>query len=483
MASGKPVLRVGVAVGDVTPPVGIDVTGFCLRLTTHAIHRTLRVSAVAFSDGIRTMCLVAADLVGLPVAYATELRRDIATQLATTPDSVLVTCSHTHNAPSLQPGQKIGGRQDEWTAADRDYEARWRSTVLSLCRQAHDSMKPARLAASRDGTAAIGINRRLRLSDGRMIIGRVEGRPADHSVGVVRIDRTDGSPLVTLFNYACHAISLGPEAEIISPDYPGAARETLESITGAPAVFIQGAGGDVAPRDGMGDDPSIADALGTTLGLEAAKVWSTIETRNLERREVIVQSYNAIASLRKIEHPALPAFVAALAETIDLPLLPPPTEGEVVEIARLASQRLQELVDEGAGEGQLNIQRAEVRWAGLLERSMASGGLDRTATGVVQALMVDGVTFVALPVEPFVLIGRALIDALGPRTIVCGYANGTIGYCPMPSDYEEGGYEIERAHRLYGYPAALAPEVSGILIQRSIDLARQLRTHWEVATR
>jgi hypothetical protein len=434
-----------------------------------------------FSDGETSACIVAGDLVGLTVPYATRLREEIAARLDLHPDHVMVAASHTHNAPALSIELKIGGRQDEWTALNATYEAFWRAKVLSLCDEARSSMAPARIAASREGTAAIGINRRLRLPDGRMIIGRVPGRPADHSVGVVRVDRGDGTPLVTMFNYACHAISLGPEAEIISPDYPGSARETIESVTSAPAIFIQGAGADVAPVDGMGDDPSIADALGTTLGLEAAKVWSTIETRNVERHEEIVQSFNAIARLTKIELPLPDAKVGVVAEWLDLPLLAPPSDDEIRTLAGAADARLAELEAAGTGEGPLNIQRAEVRWARYLETERAAGPLPTSTPGLVQVIRVNGVTFAGLPVEPFTRIGEAIIDRLGPQTIVCGYANGTIGYCPMPSDYPEGGYEVERAHHLYGRPNAFTPEVAGMLVEATSRMALGLAPREEAS--
>ncbi|OGN82743.1 MAG: hypothetical protein A2X23_09130 [Chloroflexi bacterium GWC2_73_18] len=469
-------LLVGVAVGDVTPPAGIDVAGFCLRLTTRGVHRSLRAGVATFSDGERTACLVTCDLLGFTVPYATALRSEIAARLGIAADGVLLAASHTHSAPALSLELKIGGRQDEWTPLEETYERFWRAKVLALCQEALRSAVPARLAASRDGSAAIGLNRRVRLPDGRMIIGRTKDRPADHSVGVVRVDRLDGGPLLAILNYACHPISLGPEAEVVSPDYPGAARETLEAVTGAPALFVQGAGGDIAPADGMGPDPSIADLLGRTLGLEAAKVWSTIETRNLERREEIVQSYNPIAGLVKIEHPLPDARVRYAAETLALPLETPPTPEEAEAIARRADERLVTLVAEDAPEGALNIGRIETRWGRMLRRRAAEGTLgDATAIGVVQVVRVNDVVFVALPVEPFVLIGHGIIGAIDPeRTIICGYANGTIGYCPMPEDYPEGGYEVERAHHLYGQPAALAPTVAPFLVDEATRLAAAL---------
>ncbi len=463
-------LLVGVAIGDVTPPVGIDVSGFCLRLTTTGVHRSLRASVVVFSDGERTTAILAADVLGFTVPYASVLRAEIAQRLQTSPEAVLVTASHTHNAPALSLELKVGGDQDTWTQLNATYERFWRAKVLGLCDQARRSLRPARIAASRDGRAAIGVNRRVKLPDGRMIIGRNPAGPVDHSVGVVRIDGIDGRPLAVLFNYACHPISLGPEAEIVSPDYPGAARETIEGITGSPAIFLQGAGADAAPVDGMGPDPAIADQLGRTLGLEVAKVWSTIETRNIERREEIVQSYNAIASLIKIEHPLPPAWVGAAAEEMALPLADPPVGSEREAIVRAARERYEALVRSGAPKGQLNIAGIELRWAEMLDARRPSPPV--TASGVVQAIAVNDVVFVGLPVEPFCGIGRGILERLGPdRTVVCGYANGTIGYCPMPEDYPAGGYEVESAHRLYGQPAAFRPEVAGILIDAAVRLA------------
>jgi neutral ceramidase len=463
-------LLVGVAVGDVTPPVGIDVSGFCLRLTTRAVHRSLRASVVVFSDGEHACCIVAADLLGFTVPYARALREAIAARLDIPAAAVLVAASHTHNAPALSLELKVGGEQDAWTDLNDVYERFWRAKVLGLCEEARRALQPARIAASREGRAAIGVNRRVKLPDGRMIIGRNPAGPVDHSVGVVRVDRMDGQPLVTLFNYACHPISLGPEAEIISPDYPGAAREIVEAITGAPAIFLQGAGADAAPIDGMGPDPAIADHLGRTLGIEVAKVWSAIDTRNIERREEIVQSYNAIASLVKIERPLPSAWVRAMADELALPLGDPPVGPEVDALLRRAREQSDALVRGGAPKGQKNIAGIELRWAEMLAAQRPTPPV--TVKGVVQAIVVDGVVFAALPVEPFCGIGREILERLGPdRTIVCGYANGTVGYCPMPEDYPAGGYEVESAHRLYGQPAAFRPEVSGMLVDAVVRLA------------
>src|SRR5207245_816075 len=47
---------------------------------------------------------------------------------------------------------------------------------------------------------------------------------------------------------------------------PGAMCETVERATGAPCVFLQGASGDLGPREGYVGDPAVADRNGRQLG-------------------------------------------------------------------------------------------------------------------------------------------------------------------------------------------------------------------------
>src|SRR5207237_2347796 len=52
----------------------------------------------------------------------------------------------------------------------------------------------------------------------------------------------------------------------ISPDDVGAARELGEAETGAPLVFLQGASGELAPREQYTGDLEVADRNGRVLG-------------------------------------------------------------------------------------------------------------------------------------------------------------------------------------------------------------------------
>ena len=101
--------------------------------------------------------------------------------------------------------------------------------------------------------------------------------PVDHAVGVARIEDSQGQPLATLMNYACHPVSQGGQMAHLSADFPGRATQVVEELTGAPCLYLQGACGDVNPIR-MENSYEPARSLGVRLGCEAARVWETIQT-------------------------------------------------------------------------------------------------------------------------------------------------------------------------------------------------------------
>ena len=93
---------------------------------------------------------------------------------------------------------------------------------------------------------------------------------ADDTLLVARATDREGRTLATLFNYACHPTTLAWDNHLLSPDYIGAAREVLEAAFDAPALFLQGASGELAPRDDYVGDAAVADRNGRQLGHAAA---------------------------------------------------------------------------------------------------------------------------------------------------------------------------------------------------------------------
>src|SRR5438094_8202879 len=69
---------------------------------------------------------------------------------------------------------------------------------------------PARIGAGK-GSVNIGINRRERLPDGRIMIGQNPDGAVDREVGVIRIDDLAGKPIATMMAVGCHTVRLGPK--------------------------------------------------------------------------------------------------------------------------------------------------------------------------------------------------------------------------------------------------------------------------------
>jgi hypothetical protein len=91
--------------------------------------------------------------------------------------------------------------------------------------------------------------------------------PPDQTLLVGRITDEAGAVVGTLVNYACHPTTLGPANREISPDFVGAMRDVVEGATGnAPCLFLQGASGELAPREQYVCNTGIPDAHGRCLG-------------------------------------------------------------------------------------------------------------------------------------------------------------------------------------------------------------------------
>src|SRR5262249_47218771 len=149
-------------------------------------------------------------------------------------------------------------------------------------------MSPVRIGTAW-GVTFLGHNRRQILLDGQpRMFWRDETQlpsgPVDPTVGVIRLDRRDGSPLAILVNYACHPVVLGPDNLSYSADYPSTMRDTIEEgfNRSSMAFFLQGASGDINPY--FDKTPLMQDAVvrmqetGRRLGQEALRVARAIRT-------------------------------------------------------------------------------------------------------------------------------------------------------------------------------------------------------------
>jgi hypothetical protein len=270
--------RFGVARRDVTPPVGIYARswGAATHDAAEGVHRPLSATAAVLSplegDG-PTLALVALDLGWLQYEPDERgLREAILTRAGLAEQELLIAMSHTH--ASANANSQLADRPG--AELIRPYLALLSERVADAVVAARSALEPA-LVTWGHGRCALATNRDLWDSEaGRFACGYNPGVPADDTLLVGRVTADDGGTLATLFNYACHPTTLAWDNRLLSPDYVGAAREVLEAAFGAPALFLHGASGELAPRDDYVGDAAVADRNGRVLGHAAAAALESL---------------------------------------------------------------------------------------------------------------------------------------------------------------------------------------------------------------
>lgn len=255
--------RIGLARRDITPPVGIRAKnwGPADWERSEGAHRPFELTALAVIAGDeRPRLLLAVDGTWWRrVADEQGVRGAILSGLGLDPDQLMLSLSHTHAGAvlcaadaHLPGGELIPGYLEALSAAG-----------VAAGREALDSAVPG-LIEWTTGTCTLAADRELDV-DGRALVGYNPAAVADDTVTIGRLS-VDGAVRGTLVNYACHPTTLAWQSREVSPDYVGAMREIVESATGAPCLFVQGASGELAPREQYTGDVAVADRHGRSLG-------------------------------------------------------------------------------------------------------------------------------------------------------------------------------------------------------------------------
>ena len=268
----------GFARVDITPPVGMyhRMWGAAIHDRSTGVHRPLLATALWLTprDAAlqeKSLLFIALDHCILERAVVDGIREAAAHATGIASAQVHVCLSHTHGAgfmarsrSDLPGGDMIGPYLEEMT-----------KRVTRIAEEAHAARTPAvltctagrsSLAVHRDGYDAASKQyvcgyHAKGFSDDTLIVGRVTAEAKNGTAGKV---------LGTLVNYACHPTTLAWQNTLVSPDYIGDLRETIERATGdAPCFFIQGASGDLGPREGFVGDTATADRNGRQLAYDA----------------------------------------------------------------------------------------------------------------------------------------------------------------------------------------------------------------------
>ncbi len=407
---GGDTYNVGMSSIDITPPVGIYLSGFAARNErSTGVYHPLRATVVAVDDGITPFLIVGADLLGF-YERTERVREAIHEAIGIDPANVILNGSHTHCGPALR--EIDGERHGE---LDHAYIDRLVEKVAQCARAAWERKQPSRLLSG-FGRSDIAVSRRKPNSSGGVSWAPGPESTHDHEVPVVAVEREDGQLTAVLFNYASHPTSRGGLE--IGGDYVSYAVDRVqERNPGAAVCFLQGCGADqkTRPVDPHAtafvprEVPEIED-IGQDLGEAVDVVLKSGGLRPLSGAITVDQTTMALET-----------------EPVDW-----------------------ELVDRGLGDQSWLIRE----WAENLKQARDRGEeINRRFPFEIQTVAFGtSMAVVTLAGEITVEHGLRLKRELRPRydhVMVLGYCNEMMGYVPVKRQIPEGGYEVWLAQQVW----------------------------------
>ena len=471
-------LYAGAARRAINPQLGTGMAG--LRLfgaPIQAIESDLTATVLVLGNGAAKVALIGVDLCIASVAEAGRLRAAVAEALGTPVSHVLLNLSHVHSSPALPEFMAMTDSAEDVPFRTR-YERDLRSWLVEAALEADGLLRPARIGSGW-GESAVGVYRR-ELRDGRDVLGEVPGHPIDPSVGVLRVDDLDGAPIAVVFRYSAHPVTVGSRSHVASPDYPGPARDVLERNLGGLALFLQGCGGNVNPRAGIGYEVDCSDTknrLGLELGGEALKVAAGIRTntRAGERRPLGNVPNILFTPWEPVDGETCTHFAAA-ETTVPLEYDELPSAERARSIRAHWRRTREERVAGGALDWEVRAAKKYEHWATKLVAAVETG--DPTHDLRLQAIRVNDVVLVAMNMEIFFETGLEIRERSPvAHTFVLGYTNGCFGYLPRGEDYPDGGWKIDESYALpdlipqaWAMPVILHPDSARRAVEASLEL-------------
>ncbi len=232
------------------------------------VNDPLYVKALVLRQGATTAVVVTVDAVAIGEIgsigndYLGNVRARLRKELDIPPENVVVNASHCHGKVCAD-------------VADRTFRA---------VKAAAANLVPVTVGTGVGFEDRVSENRRLRLKNGKEVDVRhayslppdeevADVGPIDPHIGLLRLDRKDGTTLAVVYNFACHPIMGLPSGEHTA-DLVGFASRAIEDnlSEGTVALFVQGCAGDINPVLYKAvNQPRNAEPLGNLLGLSALR--------------------------------------------------------------------------------------------------------------------------------------------------------------------------------------------------------------------
>lgn len=416
---------IGVAREDITPPVGIYCRnwGAAKHDAAEGLHRPLTLTALSLQQDKagKPLVLIDTDLGWwAQLTYERRFRQRALTELGLDRSQYIFGFTHTHGTPPLcDPEPHWKGGELLPAFCEKVFDA-----TIRAVRRALATAQPATLEWH-TGHSNLAGNRDRR--DGkRLVCGYNEAASADTTLVVGRVTNAAGQVMATLANYACHPTTLAWENKLVSPDFVGAMRETVQQATGgAPALFLQGASGELGPKHGFVGSVEVADSHGRQLGYA---VLATLEDMEPPAQEFVfdrVVESGAPLAVWKRQPTTVSRELKGTVITLDAPLKDWPSAADL-------QKQYEECPDRTLKE--------RLRRKMRIRQAIGDG---QTFPLEVWAWRVGDAVICGSMVEAYSQQQRQLRAAFPDRAIVwMNLINGSLGYMPPAALYDEDIYQV-----------------------------------------
>ena len=440
-------LKVGFGRVNVTPMMGIPLDGYFVPRYADGVLDDLEINALALEAGDDRAVLLTLDHCGTNAAVLEPYRRHVSEVTGVPFEAVLISCTHSHNAPILE------ANSDD--PLIREYDRFLWHKMADAAKAAVEDLQPARMGWAVGQAPNIAFVRRFRMKDSKIRTNPGVGNPdilapigdVDERLNVVRFDRADGLSYV-LVNFGNHPDTVGGCK--ISGDWPSLMRAQVEkAIDNTRCIFFNGAQGDVNhvnvnAKDGdlndlANDFDDVARGYGHTRHMARVMTGAVLQVFD----KVNYRDVDSIRAAQKVVN-----IPSNMPKPEDMPLARKYNDLHLAGRDEEIPFQAMELTTVVAEAGRM-VQ---------LEHGPESFPL------LLSGLAIGKIAMIGIPGEPFTGIGRGLKLAKGWELVLpCCQTNDRVGYFPMQEAYDEGGYEARSSIFAAGVAERIIEEGTALL--------------------
>ena len=447
-------MKVGFAVSDITPELGIYLTGYGHpERLADGVHSPLFASAMYLADAATECAVISLDWCFVGDELAKHIRAAISAATQIPENHILLACTHTHSAPHTASARTSGRTDVDPEGRGVQYAMDKTPAIVDAVRQAKRNAREC-AAGFRTVKTRTGISRRGTDEEGkvRCFIGDPDQIFDDNMTAMHFIAADDGTDLGIVIHAGCHNTAMGYDDHRISSDWCGVMRDRIRDRYDVPVLFLNGSMGDVGPRTNRPVDKPLVHGFSAGPG-------------DGEKSVIEVGCRAATDALRALEdirdfRTCLPLRVRT--ETIKLPQALPMSEEE-------AKRRIAEFKTvngpDAAPDANCQVALEVLKEYALPPKPVKE--FDQTV------LAFGPVALAPFPYEMFSIFSLRL-RKYGPfeYNLLCSNTNGRNAYLPDRGAIAMGGYEATCRERIC--PWVLTPEAGDLAISATLASLREL---------